>query len=199
MLSSIRIITLAFFLLITSPLSAFAGDGKGNSKTTKGGFGLLSGSNESLLGAPYEYESSYELEEGGQRGRVQVTLKLQDSYYTYSTTQPPGGPSATVIVIKTPAVSLAGPFLPDSNPDAENDEVFNGLRIEKHHGSVTWTAPVTFAMPVASPPPTIAIQVDAQVCQEACIPVRGLELLCKFRSYYPSAQSSSNSGPGSCG
>ena len=89
-------------------MAMHAADGKGTAKKSKGGFsaGLGGGLGDSLLGTPYEYEASFEAEEGGQRGRVQVRLTLDPSHHTFSTTQPAGGPSPTVISIKSPGITL---------------------------------------------------------------------------------------------
>jgi thiol:disulfide interchange protein len=175
-----------------------AADGKGTPKKSKGGFtpGLGGGLGDSLLGTPYEYEASFEAEEGGKRGRVQVRLTLDPSHHTFSTTQPAGGPSPTVISIKSPGVTLKGPFTPDTNPDVSyEDEAWVGLKVETHHDVVTWTAPVVFATPLTSSPLPINVVVDAQVCDKSCIPVRGLDLKAKFTGFYPSAEIAASQGP----
>lgn len=147
-------------------------------------------------GAPYSFSASYEVEEGGQRGRVTVSVKLEDGHHIFSTTQPAGGPSATVISFVSPGITLAGPFSPDSSFDVSTNEVgFEGLRVEQHHDSVAWTAPVTFAVPLTATPAPIVVKVDGQVCREACIPVRGEEVKAEFKGFYASAKSTVNKGP----
>ena len=159
-----------------------------------GGLGDTLG--ESLLGTPYEYEANYEAEEGGQRGRVTVQVTLSPGHHTFSTTQPPGGPAPTVISLVSPGVALAGPFSPDVSFDVSlKEEGFEGVRVEVHHESVSWTAPVTFQTPISNAPAPLKIKVDAQVCQKSCIPVRGLELKAKFKGFYQSAKAESNTGP----
>lgn len=184
----------ALVLWLCFPLLLLAADGNGKPKksSSKGGFGL----GGSLLGSnPYDYTASFEVEEGGQRGRVQVQLTLDDSHYTYSTSQPPGGPSATVISFKSTNVALAGPFTPDSSPEASIDEAaWPGLRIEKHHNTVVWTAPVTFKTPIAGTPEPLGIKIDAQVCESSCIPVN-IEIEAEFKSFYASAKTAASNGP----
>ena len=160
------------------------------------GNGLGDGFNDSLLGTPYEYEASYESEEGGLRGRVNVQVKLNAGYHTFSTTQPPGGPAPTVITITSPGVTLAGPFSPDTSFDISlKEEGFEGVRVELHHDTVSWTAPVTFQTPITSGAPPLKIKVDSQVCERSCIPVRGLELQAKFKGFYASAKTQASTGP----
>ena len=105
------------------------------------GNGLGDGFNDSLLGTPYEYEASYESEEGGLRGRVNVQVKLNAGYHTFSTTQPPGGPAPTVITITSPGVTLAGPFSPDTSFDISlKEEGFEGVRVESGYFTVRASA-----------------------------------------------------------
>lgn len=158
-----------------------------------GGFGEEFG--DSLSSTPYEYNASYELEEGGERGRVTVSVTLEPGHHTFSTTQPPGGPAPTIISIVTPGVKLAGPFSPDSSFEVSTSEIgFEGLKCEIYHDQVSWTAPIVFETPVKEPS-QILVKVDAQVCKNSCIPVRGLELSAKFKSYYASAKSATAHGP----
>ena len=167
---------------------------KGTKSKNFGGLGMNFGGAPS--GAPYAFTAGYEVEEGGQRGRVTVSVKLEDGHHIFSTTQPPGGPSATVISFGTPGIILSGPFSPDSSYDVSTNEVgFEGLRIEQHHDSVAWTAPVTFAVPIGGVPTPIVVKVDGQVCREACIPVRGEEVKAVFKGYYASAKSAASNGP----
>lgn len=186
----------AIFLvfLITSFSLAQDGRAKGTKGKNFGGLGMNFGG--ALSGAPYTFSASYEAEEGGQRGRVTVSVKLEDGHHIFSTTQPPGGPSATVISFTSPGITLAGPFSPDSSFEVSMTEVgFEGLRVEQHHDSVAWTAPVTFAFPLSSSPQPLVVKVDGQVCREACIPVRGEEVKAEFKGFYTSAKAASSKGP----
>ena len=104
---------LTLVLALCIPMLAIADGEKGKNVKPKG-FGQLGfdfGGTQS--GTPWTFSAGYEVEEGGERGRVTVHVKLEDGHHIFSTTQPPGGPSATVISLKSPGVSLAGPFAPD--------------------------------------------------------------------------------------
>lgn len=167
---------------------------KGAKSKSFGGLGMNFGGAPS--GAPYSFSAIYEAEEGGQRGRVTVSVKLEDGHHIFSTTQPPGGPSATVISFASPGITLAGPFSPDSSFEVSTNEVgFEGLRVEQHHDAVSWTAPVTFAVPITANPAPLVVKVDGQVCRESCIPVRGEEVKAEFKGFYASAKSATGKGP----
>ena len=108
-------LALTLVLAICIPILAIADGEKGKSIKPRGfgQLGLNFGGSQSET--PWTFSGRYEVEEGGQRGRVTVQVKLDDGHHIFSTTQPAGGPSATVISLKSPGVSLAGPFAPDSH------------------------------------------------------------------------------------
>lgn len=179
------------------PSSAVAADGRGKPKP-KGGLldGLGSDFGSTLSGTPYEFSGSFEAEEGGLRGRVTVRVTLNDGHHIFSTTQPPRGPSPTVIALASPGVTLAGPFSPDTSFDVSlNEAGFENVRVEMHHDAVAWTAPVTFQTPVTAASGPLILKVDAQVCREACIPVRGLEVLATFAGFYAGPKNELAAGP----
>ena len=185
-----------FLLALCFPMLAIAQIEKGKNSKSKslGGLGLDFGGASS--GTPYKLSASYEAEEGGQRGRVTVQIVLDTGYHIFSTTQPAGGPSATVISFKTPGVSLAGPFAPNSSFEVSlNEAGFEGLRIEQHHDSVSWTAPVTFAAALGISPTELSLKIDGQVCRESCIPLLGVEVKAEFKGFYASAKSEASKGP----
>ncbi len=151
------------------------------------GDGLISGFQDDLNSTPYSYEASYEVEESGLRGRLQVTATLLGGYHTFSTTQGTGGPDPTVISIVTPGVSMEGPFTPDIAFEVSMDEPgAEGIRVEIHHESVTWTAPIQFDVSRETTQPDLEVKINAQVCKESCIPIRGLELKATFAGFYES-------------
>lgn len=156
------------------------------------GDGLISGFQDGLNSKPYSYEASYEVEETGLRGRVEVTVTLQGGYHTFSTTQGAGGPDPTVISIVSPGVALEGPFTPDVSFEVSTNEPgAEGVRVELHHETVTWTAPIKFDSSREANQPDLELKINAQVCKESCIPVRGLELIAKFAGFYESPKAPS--------
>ena len=151
------------------------------------GDGLISGFQDDLNSKPYSYQANYEVEQNGLRGRLKVTATLLDGYHTFSTTQGAGGPEPTVISIVTPGVLLQGPFTPDTAFEVSMDEPgAEGIRVEIHHDSATWTAPIQFDITRESSQPDLAVKINAQVCKDSCIPIRGLELKATFAGFYES-------------
>lgn len=187
---------LTLVLALCIPMLAIADGEKGKSVKPKG-FGQLGldfGGSQSKT--PWTFSASYEVEEGGQRGRVTVQVKLEDGHHIFSTTQPAGGPSATVIALKSPGVSLAGPFAPDSSFEVSFTEPgFKDVRVEQHHDAVAWTAPVIFSTPLTGTPAALSLKIDGQVCSESCIPIQGEEVKAEFKGFYASASSETNKGP----
>ncbi len=189
-------IATAIVLTLCVPMLAIADGEKGKSSKPKsfGGLGLDFGGSQG--GTPYTFSASYEAEEGGQRGRVTVQVTLEDGHHIFSTTQPAGGPSATVISFTSPGIVLAGPFAPDSSFEVSlNEAGFEGVRVEQHHDSVSWTAPVTFSTPLSASPTALNLKIDGQVCKESCIPIRGEEVKAEFKGFYASAKSAVSNGP----
>ncbi|MFO0014770.1 MAG: protein-disulfide reductase DsbD family protein [Planctomycetota bacterium] len=133
---------------------------------------------------PFEFEAEFEVERGTGKGKVRVTATLSDGYHIFSTTQPPGGPTPTVIKILTAGVKTTGPFVPDAPPHIElNSPIFAGISIEQHDSKVTWTAPILIPSPIPATPEPLRIQIDGQVCDESCIPVRGEKVEAKFAGF----------------
>jgi suppressor for copper-sensitivity B len=159
----------------------------------KGGKGQAPGNPFALGGLPgfdlpYEFSSEFEVDRGTGKGKVRVTATLTEGYHIFSTTQPPGGPSATVLKILSQGVQLTGPFVPDSPPRIEtNSPVFGNIPIEQHESHVTWTAPLLMSTPISDAPSPIEIQIDGQVCSESCIPVRAEKVEAAFVGFVNAA------------
>ncbi len=146
------------------------------------------------LATPYEFEADFEVERGTGKGKLRVTATLSEGYHIFSTTQPPGGPTATVIKVLTPGVQVRGPFVPDVPPEIElNSPIFGNISIEQHHNKVTWTAPITLPESLVSDPPPLEVQVDGQVCDESCIPVRGEKIEANFTGFIEPAPTAATS------
>jgi suppressor for copper-sensitivity B len=133
---------------------------------------------------PYELSANYEVDKATGKGKLRVTASMIDGFHIFSTTQPPGGPTPTVIKVLTPEVKVTGPFVPDVPPDVElNSPIFANISIEQHSGTVTWTAPILVSNVDPSTPKSITVQVDGQVCDESCIPVRGEKVEAVFSGF----------------
>lgn len=104
-------------------------------------------------------------------------------YYTYSLTQPAGGPLRTVITID-PKVSgdgatgveleTIGDFVADPPPETHPDAVWGDLMIESHASLVTWKIPIrfkNFSPNVNLASSQITGQITSQLCRDsACLP-----------------------------
>ncbi len=140
------------------------------------------------LDLPYEMSASYEVDRQSLKGRLRLTVTLSDGFHIFSTTQPAGGPTATVLKVIDAGVQVTGPFVPDNPPELELDSpVFANITIEQHVGSVTWTAPVLFSNPLPDTPGPIRVQVDGQVCEQSCIPIRAEIVPAEFAGFYESS------------
>lgn len=148
-----------------------------------------------FVGDPYEFEASYEAEKDSNKGKVHVTVTLQGHFHIFSTTHSAGGPEKTVITLAGDDAKLAGPFVPDSDPDIVTDTPgFEGLRIEQHSGKVTWTAPITFNKPLGDKPGKLTVVVNGQVCDENCRPLRDLKVDAPFSKFIESSKKSETGG-----
>lgn len=119
-----------------------------------GGFG---GGGEKIT-----YSATFKIDESGTSGRIMVQADVLDGFYTYSVTPVEGGALPTVIKLSDASLKLTGPFTPDSKPKIDEKE-FPGVKVEKHLGLVTWTAPFA-AKTALSESTKISVVVDGQVC-----------------------------------
>ncbi len=153
-----------------------------------GGFGSLGGLG-GFSGKPYSLEASYTAEKASSRGQVQLTVTLHDGHSIYSVTQPKGGPLRSMIEIASPEVKLVGPFVPDQSPKVStNEEGFEGIQVEKHFESVTWSAPILFDRPLGETPEEIVLSLDGQVCKSACITIDQEKVKASFLGFYETAK-----------
>lgn len=121
---------------------------------------------------PVKLRTEYRIDASGM-GIISVTAEIVDRWHLYSVSQKSGGPLPTKITVTAPAdVTVTGSFQPDETPSKSVSSVYNGLTVEEHEGSVTWTAPITAP---AGFEDSIAVEVNGQVCDSikgTCLPVR---------------------------
>ncbi len=174
--------TLLILVAANPPVASAQNKGKPFSSPF-GGFGLpaLPGANADNA----TFEAKYELQEGGQVGRVSVIATIGDNWHMYSTTQPDGGPLPTEIKMISESVKVTGPFVPDHAPEIGSNEVWPGLPIEEHHGVVTWIAPFDVVKELNPDETKLELSLDGQVCTDggSCIPVSE-KLSAKFVGNY---------------
>jgi suppressor for copper-sensitivity B len=123
---------------------------------------------------PVTWKAQYYANADG-TGLLEVEASLSSHWHIYSTTQPNGGPTRTQIKISDPdEVKLGGEFEPDREPSKSVSSTYDGLTVEEHEGTVTWSAPITVPAGFAS---QIEISVHGLVCvaddeNGRCMPVR---------------------------
>ena len=105
-----------------------------------------------------------------QKFDLELTAKIEEGWYLYSTTQPPGGPNATRITM--PA---GGPFsfygAPGGPPPKVKYDANFSMETETHDGSVTFALPVEVAKDTASGTHKAEVHVRFQTCNERlCLP-----------------------------
>ncbi len=123
---------------------------------------------------PIAIDTSFEVAEGTDRGRLKVTARLAPQWHIYSLTQQKGGPTRTTIKVSESAgVSLLGPFVPDQQPHKTISDVWEDLPVEEHSGTVTWSAPIQFVDPAASKSLEIKVALEGLTCRTdgSCVPL----------------------------
>lgn len=160
--------------------------GVGNGGLGSGGFGSggfdAFGAGPGIAGPKVAYSATFEVEKGGQQGKLAVTADVAEGWHTYSVTQPDGGPLATAITLNDVA-KVVGPFVPDHDPEIGQDQNWPGVPIEEHHGVVTWHAAIEFPQPIDPETLKLEVTVDGLVCASACEPVVDT-VTAKFTGYY---------------
>lgn len=138
-------------------------------------------------GEKVTFEATYELHQHDRSGRLQVKAKLAETWHMYSTSQPDGGPLPTSISVASTEVEVTGPFTPNVRPDISEVEVWEGIPIEEHHGTVIWTAPIRRVKEFEPDAVVLDVKVDGQVCTTAgaCVPINE-RFEAKFAGYYGS-------------
>lgn len=104
---------------------------------------------------------------------LMITARLAPGFHVYSLTQPPGGPVKTTIELRpsTDFRPLAS-FQAHPAPDVHVDELaWPGLKIEEHHGQVTWYVPIELTAGVDPRSIVIEGMVSTQACKDICIPI----------------------------
>ncbi|MBX3421219.1 MAG: thioredoxin family protein [Pirellulaceae bacterium] len=109
------------------------------------------------------FEASYQLDESGPNGHIQLTAKIAPKHHIYSTTQAAGGPKPTKITLLSDNTELAGPFVSDHQPTVSRSPYFE-VDIQEFHDSVQWTAPLRVSSATGSRPVDLELEVSGQVC-----------------------------------
>lgn len=146
---------------------------------------------------PCQFEASYELEEGSNRGVVRITATPDPSYHLYSVTQPDKEASKTTIAFANPSIRIVSNFEADSNPEISLHEVgFEGKQVEIHSEAITWTASIELDGPPSPEPAGVELVVNGQVCTIGrCIGIRNHSVEAQFIGFYTSAKQIDTKGP----
>jgi suppressor for copper-sensitivity B len=112
-----------------------------------------------------EVSAAFTSSTSGQVGRLLITARIKPTWHIYSTTQPPGGPLATVIKLyRSKEVRLLGGLSATPLPEKKTEPMFDNLVTEIHHDRVTWSAPIEI-VPGADP---VTLKVEGAVRIQAC-------------------------------
>ncbi|MCO8121877.1 thioredoxin family protein [Stieleria sp. TO1_6] len=151
-------------------------------------FGNLNTANQE----PVTWSAKYQTD--GTQGRVQITAVVGPNWHIYSTTQPAGGPLATEFTLVSPdSVSITSAFTPDEAPEKSVSDVYPGVTIEEHDGTVIWSAPLKLPEGFKD---AIKIKAEALVCQNggSCMPSKET-LTAKFDGKLAAAKSTAPVAP----
>ncbi len=139
-----------------------------------GGPGAFGGNRDAEVTVTSEFTPA----EGDRPALVFVTAKIADGFHLYAVDQGVlpdggGGPLATTITLnRDDQVRLTGNWQPVAPPDTHVDqEIWTGLELREHTGSVTWFAPVEIAAGVDPTSLTISGKITGQACNpQICTP-----------------------------
>ena len=136
-----------------------------------GSFSSMAGRQEESV---VSLEGAFTASASGETGELIIAAKIEPGWHIYSITQQPGGPIATRIdVSPPPGVRLTGDFIPSIAPDEKIEPIFDNLKVETHHGTVIWRAPIGFDAGVDPSNVEIAGTVTVQACDaDTCLPPR---------------------------
>ena len=98
--------------------------------------------------------------------QLYIVANMPEGAYTYSITQPDGGPVRTKIKVDTTAdVPSIGKFLAATKPKINHmEDAFPGVPLEEQSGKVKWFAPIKLAA-VAKPE---GIKIEGKVVMQLC-------------------------------
>jgi thiol:disulfide interchange protein len=102
---------------------------------------------------------------------LSVTAKMTKGWHIYSVTQAKGGPVPTKIKLdESPDFKAPEQFKPTKPPEVhEYPKAWRGLKVEEHHGTVTWKGEIVLASGVDPAKLEIKGAVFAQACADQCI------------------------------
>jgi len=108
-------------------------------------------------------ESNFKVKTDSKVGVLAVQFSVPEGWHCYSTTQLPGGPLKSKITVAGEGVKVTGDFVPRQPPKQAEVEGFDVI-CEKHHGVVTWEAPVQFDAGVNPAKVALAVKYRGQIC-----------------------------------
>ena len=136
-------------------------------------FALLLFGSSAFAQAPL-FESDFQVKTDSRSGVVALRFSVPEGWHCYSTTQVPGGPLKSKIVVTGEGVKVMGDFVPLDPPESHFSEVF-GIDCEEHQGTVVWQAPIELDAGVDPAKVTMTAKYTGQICMNAppgsCKPV----------------------------
>ena len=113
--------------------------------------------------------AQFTVPQGEQPGILSITAKIPRGFHIYSLTQK-APPQKTVIKLTTSdQYKLSSGFQADQQPKFDfKEDIWPGVRIEEHEGTVTFFAPLTLAAGVNPEELAITGMLDMQLCSTSC-------------------------------
>jgi cytochrome c biogenesis protein CcdA/DsbC/DsbD-like thiol-disulfide interchange protein len=115
---------------------------------------------------------------------LSVTAKMAKDWHIYSLTQAKGGPIPTKIKLdESKEFKAHGDFKPTKPPEVhEYPKAWKGLKVEEHHGSVTWKGIVELTSGVDPARLEIKGAVYAQACAEQCLAPKSYRFVARLNA-----------------
>jgi suppressor for copper-sensitivity B len=134
--------------------------------------------------------AAFNVDDKSRHGRLAITAEVADEWHIFSITQAPGGPITSKIkLVTSDDYQLKGDFKPSPEPTIHVDnDVYKGLTIEEHIGTVTWSAPIELAAAVDPAKLKISGKLLVQSCSGSqCAPPQDLPFMATLDASLPAA------------
>ena len=115
---------------------------------------------------------------------LSVTAKMAKGWHIYSLTQAKGGPVPTKIKLdESKEFKSQAEFKPTKPPEIhEYPKAWKDLKVEEHHGSVTWKGTIELAQGVDPTRLEVKGAVVAQACAEQCLAPKSYRFVARLNA-----------------
>jgi thiol:disulfide interchange protein len=121
---------------------------------------------------PATWAASYQPGDRSGRAELSVTAEIARGWHIYSLTQKSGGPKPTRLRVTGPeGVEVVGRWQASETPKKSVPELYGGLTVEEHDGTVVFTVPLKVPPGLNEP---VTVKVDALGCHTGgrCVPIQ---------------------------